>query len=58
MMYNLKQQYPAMIDTRDKKIELRSSKKINFKEERLISEIYIKSPYVRGCNRWKRPLGL
>ena len=43
-----------MIDTRDKKIELRSSKKINFKEERLISEIYIKSPYVRGCTLWKR----
>ena len=38
-----------MIDTRGNKIELRSSKKINFKEERLISEIYIKSP-----NLWKR----
>ena len=32
------------------------SKKINFKEENLNSEIYniIKSPYVRGCNLWKQ----
>ena len=29
-------------------------RKINFKEEKLNSEIYIKSPYVRGCKLWKR----
>ena len=47
-------QRPELLDTRDKKIELRSSKKINFKVEKLNSEVYIKSPYVRGCNLWKK----
>ena len=54
MMYNLKLRRPELLDTRDKKIDLRSSKKINFKEERLNSEVYINNPYVRGCNLWKK----
>ena len=54
MMYNLKIQNPHLIDTRDKGIVLRSSSNVNFKEHKLNSEIYVKSPYVRGCSLWKQ----
>ena len=43
-----------MLDVRDKGIVLRSSLNLNFKEERLHSEIYVKHPYVRGINFWKQ----
>ena len=54
MMYNMKTSHPDVIDTRDKGMNLRSSSNVNFKEYKLINEIYIKSPYVRGCNLWKQ----
>ena len=54
MMYNMKTSHPDVIDTRDKGINLRSSSNVNFKEYQLINEIYIKSPYGRGCNLWKQ----
>ena len=53
MMYNLAKR-PEFLDLRDKGIVLRSSQNINFKEEKLNSEIYIRSPYVRGCKLWKQ----
>ena len=34
--------------------KLRSCSNVRFKEYKLKSEIYIKSPYVRGCNLWKQ----
>ena len=43
-----------MLDLRDKGICLRSSQNVNFKEEKLNSEIYVKSPYVRGSVLWKK----
>ena len=54
MMYNLVERNPALLDTRDKGIILRSSNSVNFIEQKLNSEIYIKSPFVRGCNLWKQ----
>ena len=54
MMYKLKDTNPDMLDTRYKGCELRSSTKINFKEIKLNSDIYVKSPYVRGCYLWKQ----
>ena len=41
-----------MLDLRDKGIYLRSQN-VNFKEERLNSEIYVKSHYVTGSLLWK-----
>ena len=54
MMYNLVERNPALLDTRDKGLVLRSSNSINFIEQKLDSESYIKSPFVRGCNIWKQ----
>ena len=54
MMFNLVQRRPDMLDLRDKGISLRSSQNVNFKEEKLHSEIYVKSPYVRGSVLWKQ----
>ena len=54
MMYNLKIRHPELLDTRDKGRQLRSCSNVRFKEYKLKSEIYIKSPYVRGCNLWKQ----
>ena len=54
MMYNMKTSHPNVIDNRDRGIHLRSSSNVNFKEYKLNNEIYIKSPYVRGCNLWKQ----
>ena len=54
MMFNLTQRRPDMLDVRDKEIVIRSSSHININEERLHSEIYVKNPYVRGCNIWKQ----
>ena len=54
MMYNLVKRRPDMLDIRDKGIVSRSSQNIKFKEDKLNSEIYVKSPYVRGCNLWKQ----
>ena len=54
MMYKLRDQSPDLIDTRDKGILLRSSSNVTFKEGKLNSEIYIKSPYTRGCLLWKQ----
>ena len=54
MMYNLKIRHPDLLDVREKGIQLRSSSNVRFKEHKLNSEIYIKSPYVRGCNLWKQ----
>ena len=53
MMYKLRDQSPDLIDTRDKGILLRSNSNVTFKEGKLNSEIYIKSPYTRGCLLWK-----
>ena len=53
-MYSLKNRIPELLDTRDKGIELRSTLHVRFKEHKLNSELYIKSPYVRGCNLWKK----
>ena len=59
MMYNSKIGKPYMLDTRDKGIELQSSKNMNFKEDKLNSKVCVKSPYVRGCNLWKQlPLAI
>ena len=54
MMYNLRLRRPELLDTRDKGKELRSSKLINFKEDKLNYDVYVKSPYVRGCYLWKK----
>ena len=54
MMYNLKIRNPDLLDTRNKGIVLRSSSKLNFKEYKLNSEIYVKSLYARGCSLWKQ----
>ena len=54
MMYNLVQRRPDMLDLRDKGICLRSSQNVNFKEEKLNSEIYVKGPNVRGSVLWKK----
>ena len=45
---------PDCLDTRDKRITLKSSINVNFKERKSNSEIYDKSPYVGGCTLWKR----
>ena len=54
MMYNLRLRRAELLDTRDKGKELRSSKLINFKEDKLNYEVHVKSPYVRGCYLWKK----
>ena len=54
MMYNLGKRRPALLDVRDKGRSLRSSNKLNFLEEKLNLETYIKSPFVRGCSLWKQ----
>ena len=54
MMYKWKDRTPELIDTRDKGIVLRSSCNVRFKEYKLNSEIYVKSPYARGCKLWKQ----
>ena len=54
MMYNLKIRHPEVLDTRDKGRKLRSSSNVRFKETKLNNEVYIKSPYVQGCNLWKQ----
>ena len=43
-----------MLDLRDKGIYLRSSQNETFKEEKLNSEMLVKSPYVRGSVLWKQ----
>ena len=54
MMYNLKSRSPELLDCRDIGIQLRSCSNVRFKEYKLNSEIYVKCPYVRGCNLWKQ----
>ena len=54
MMFNMKTKNPEILDTRDKGIQLRSSSHVRFKAHKLNSEIYIRSPYVRGCSLWKQ----
>ena len=54
MMYNLVWRCPEKLDSRDKGIFLRSSQNVKFKEEKLNSEVYVKSPFVRGSALWKQ----
>ena len=54
MMFTLIQRCPDMLDLRDKGMNLRSNENVNFKEDKLNYDVYIKSPYVRGCFLWKQ----
>ena len=54
MMYNLVWRSPEKIDSRDKGIFLRSSQNVKFKEEKLNSEVYVKSPFARESALWKQ----
>ena len=54
MMYDLKSRRPDLVDSSEKRVVLRSSNKINFKYEKLSSDLYAKSPYVRGNHYWKQ----
>ena len=56
MMYDLQYRRSDLIDNRDKKLILRSSGKITFMYDKLCSDIYVKSPYIRGNGFWKQLL--
>ena len=54
-MYNLKTRRSDLLDHKDKGgIVLRSSAKIQFTYEKLNSDIYVKSPYIRGNHYWRQ----
>ena len=53
-MYGLKTRRPDLLDCKDKGIVLRSSTKIQFAYEKLNSDLYVKSPYIRGNHYWKQ----
>ena len=54
MMFALKSRRPDLLDSRDKKIVLRSNSNIRFKEDKSNYEVCTKSPYVRGCTLWNK----
>ena len=54
MMFALKSRRPDLLDSRDKKIVLRSNLNIRFKEDKSNYEVCTKSPYVRGCTLWNK----
>ena len=54
MMYDLKSLRPDLIDSSEKRVVLMSSNKISFKYDKLWSDLYVKSPYVRGSQYWKQ----
>ena len=55
MMYDLQyRRRPDLIDFSDKNIVLRSSSKTVFMYDKLYSDIYVKSPYIRGNTLWKQ----
>ena len=54
MMFTLKNRRPDLLDTRVKKITLRNSLNIKFVDAKSNYDLYGKSPFVRGCNLWKK----
>ena len=54
MMYDLQYRRPDLIAFSDKNIVLRSSSKTVFMYDNLHSDIYVKSPYIRGNTLWKQ----
>ena len=54
MMYDLQYRQPDLIAFSDKNIVLRSSIKTVFMYDKLYSDIYVKSPYIRGNTLWKQ----
>ena len=54
MMFDLKNRRPDLVDHGKKEIVLRSRGKINFKYDKLNSDVYVKSPYIRGNVYWKQ----
>ena len=54
MMYDLQYRRPDLIAFSDKNIVLRSSSKTVFMYDKLYSDIYFKSPYIRGNTLWKQ----
>ena len=53
-MYDLKTRRPDLLDCNDKGIVLRSSYEIPFDFEKLNTDLYVKSPYIRGNRYWKQ----
>ena len=58
MMFALKDRRHELLDTRDKKITLRSSSHIKFIDDIPNYEVYTKSPYIRGViyGKWYQPI--
>ena len=54
MMYDLQYRRPDLIAFSDKNIVLRSSSETVFMYDKLHSDIYLKSPYIRGNTLWKQ----
>ena len=56
MMYDLQYRRPDLIafSDKNKNIVLRSSSKTVFMYNKLYSDIYVKSPYIRGNTLWKQ----
>ena len=56
MMYDLQYRRPDLIafSDKNKNIVLRSSSKAVFMYDKLYSDIYVKSPYIRGNTLWKQ----
>ena len=54
MMYNLKTRRPELLAEHRGSMILRSNQCILFNEDRINSEIYRKSPLVRGNKLWKQ----
>ena len=52
--YDLQYRRPDLIAFSDKNIVLRSSSKTVFMYDKLYSDIYVKSPYIRGNTLWKQ----